>query len=80
MSAHGTRPLDALALLRSGQVTIRVRGAPLLSVRSEDHELDVDVAGAKDAGLDLSRLVEVEAETTGLVRGAATRTILLPRW
>ena len=71
MSARGLRPTDALALLRSGKVTVRVGGVPLLSLRPEERELDVDVAGAKDAGLDLSRIVEVEAETPGLVRGVA---------
>ena len=55
MSGHARHPIDALALLRSGRITVRVAGAPLLSLRPEDREMDVDVAGAKEAGADLSR-------------------------
>lgn len=70
MSTRGADPIVARSLVRSGASTIRVGGAPLLSLRSEEREMDLDVSGAKAAGLTLSRLVETAGPD--LVRGAAS--------
>ena len=64
-------PVDALSLLTSGELVIRVSESPLLSVRSDERTLDIDVTGAKRAGLRLSRIIEAEGARMGVVREAA---------
>jgi hypothetical protein len=52
--------LDALALLSAGRLTVTVGGYPFLSIRSDERELDIDVSGAKRAGVSLSEVIKLE--------------------
>ncbi len=52
--------LDALTLLSAGRVTVTVGGYPFLSIRSDEKELDIDVSGAKRAGVKLSEVIKLE--------------------
>ncbi len=52
--------LDALTLLSAGRVTVTVGGYPFLSIRSDERELDIDVSGAKRAGVKLSEVIKLE--------------------
>src|SRR5208283_5873615 len=52
--------LDALTLLSAGRVTVTVGGYPFLSIRSDEKELDIDVSGAKRAGVSLSEVIKLE--------------------
>jgi hypothetical protein len=61
--ASGARPatlLDTLSLISGGRATISVSGFPLVSLRSDEKELDIELSGAKRAGVRLSELVRLE--------------------
>ncbi len=55
--------LDLLSLLTSGEVIVTIGGYPLLSIRSDERALDLEVNGAKEVGLDLSKIVKLEGGT-----------------
>lgn len=62
--------VDPLSLLTSGRVVITVGGTPLVSLRSDERAVDVRLEGARDAGIEISKIVELQEGTPGVVRGA----------
>ncbi len=67
----GSGPLNLLSLLSSGAITVTVGGFPLLSIDSQQRTLDVEIQGAKEAGLKLSDLMEKqEGRESHPLRGA----------
>ena len=52
--------LDLLSLFSAGRVTVTVEGYPFLSIRSDDKQLDIDVSGARKAGVNLSEVIKLE--------------------
>lgn len=62
--------LDALSLLSAGKVTITVGGYPFLSIRSDAKELDVDVSGARKAGVNLSQVIRLEEGDEGVLKAS----------
>jgi hypothetical protein len=56
--SHGL--LDSLSMLSRGTVTVSVSGYPLVSIRADDREVDVEVNGVTEAGLSLSKLVKLQ--------------------
>jgi hypothetical protein len=52
--------LDLLPLLSGGRVTVTAGGYPFLSIRSDEKEIDIDVSGAKMAGVSLSDVIKLE--------------------
>jgi len=65
--------LDALSLITAGKVTVTVAGYPFLAVRSDDKEIDMDVGGAKMAGVSLSNLVRLQEDDKNVLM-ASERT------
>jgi hypothetical protein len=62
--------IDLLSLLSSGGITVTVAGHPLLSVDSSERAVDLDIHGAKEAGLRLSDLVGLAEPGAGVLRGS----------
>lgn len=62
--------VDPLSLLTSGRVEVTVGGAPLVSLRSDERAVDVRLEGVRGAGIDLSKIVELQEGSPGVVRGA----------
>jgi hypothetical protein len=60
-------PLESLGLLSRGTVTVSVNGHPMVSVRADERELDLELEGVKEAGLSLSRLVKLEEGRKNLI-------------
>src|SRR5208283_3516466 len=52
--------LDLLPLLSGGRVTVTAGGYPFVSIRSDEKEIDIDVSGAKMAGVSLSDVIKLE--------------------
>jgi hypothetical protein len=52
--------MDLLSLFSSGKVTVTAGGYPFLAIRSEEKEIDVDVSGARKAGVNLSEFIKLE--------------------
>ena len=71
-SRAGRGVLRALPWLTSGVVALRAGGVPWLSVRPAARQLEIDLSGAREAGLNLARIVELEDAETGLVRGVVS--------
>jgi hypothetical protein len=59
--------LDALTLLSAGKLTVTVGGYPFLSIRSDEKEVDIDVSGAKMAGVNLSQVIKLEEGSEGIL-------------
>jgi hypothetical protein len=57
--------LDILGFFSAGTLTVTVGGYPLLSVRSDQREVDLEVEGVQRAGLSLSELIKLEEEGKG---------------
>lgn len=74
-----TTLLDALSLLSAGRLTVTLGGNPLLSARCGEKELDVDVSGAKEAGLALSKVVRLEGGGRNVLRGSESVAAKLSR-
>jgi len=55
--------------MTSGRVTVTVGGYPLVSIRSDEKELDVEVSGLKEAGLSLSKVVKLQELDKGPLLG-----------
>ena len=64
--------VDPLALLSSGELEITVGGAPFLSLRPNQKEVEVRMEGAIAAGVRISAILEDQADRVGFVRGAGS--------
>ncbi len=62
--------LDILGILSAGRVTITVGGYPFLSVRSDERELDLEVNGAKRAGVSLSKVIDLQEGRRNVLNGS----------
>jgi hypothetical protein len=60
-SAKRTGMLHLLSLISSGKADITIGGRPLLAIRSEDKAIEVDIHGMKNAGIQLSDIINLEA-------------------
>jgi hypothetical protein len=67
--AHGGL-LDLLPLLSSGGLTVSVGGHPMLSINSKEKLLDLEVVGAREAGLKLSGLIRLEEGDVNMLSGS----------
>ncbi|MGD0637398.1 MAG: hypothetical protein ABSA72_05105 [Nitrososphaerales archaeon] len=67
--AHGGL-LDLLPLLSSGGLTVSVGGHPMLSIDSKEKLLDLEVVGAREAGLKLSGLIRLEEGDVNMLSGS----------
>ena len=74
--------LDLLTLFSAGRVTVTVGGYPLLSIRSDEKEVDIDVSGAKKAGLSLSEVVKLEEGSESMLTASerAAKKLSSLRW
>jgi hypothetical protein len=62
--------LDLLPLLSTGGITVSVGEYPILSIDSKEKLLDLEVAGAREAGLELSGLIRLEEGDVNLLAGS----------
>ena len=53
--------------MTAGKVTVTVNGYPFISIRSDVRELDVDVSGAKRAGLSLGGALKLGEGGSGVL-------------
>ena len=70
---------DLLSVLKSGRITITVDGQPLLLVRSEERELDLENSGVMKTGLTLTRIIKLGEGDTNILRGAESMAEELSR-
>jgi hypothetical protein len=66
--------LDLLALMPAGKATVTIGGRPFLSINSDEKTLEVEVDGAREAGLRLSDLVQLQEGSTGVLKGSRRTT------
>ncbi len=62
--------LDLLPIFSSGGITVSVGGYPLLSLDSEEKQLDFEIVGAREAGLKLSGLIRLEEGDVNVLTGS----------
>ena len=55
--SHGAL-LNLLSLLSSGRVTMSAGGSPFLSLRADERELEVEIAGLRESGIGISEIAE----------------------
>jgi hypothetical protein len=65
-----TSLMDILGLISAGRATITVKGYPLLSIHSESRKVDLEVKGAKEAGLDLSKIIRLHEGSGNILSGS----------
>ena len=74
--------LDLLTLFSAGRVTVTAGGYPFLSIRSDEKEIDIDVSGARKAGVNLSEVIKLEEGDESILVSSerAARRLSNLRW
>lgn len=67
-----TTLFDLLPTISSGSITVTVSGYPLVSIRSDKKELDLEVKGMKEAGLSLPGLIRLQEGRKGILSASGS--------
>jgi hypothetical protein len=62
--------IDLLSFLSSGGITVTVGGYPLLTIKSAEKAMEMEVQGVREAGLKLSTMIEQEEQDSNVLRAS----------